>query len=61
MLERNLAGHAAFLRRHAASPARPEASRSRVLGSGMGAAGSWSGFSWMEMKDDSVKNTSTVG
>jgi len=30
-------GQAAFLRRHAASPARPEASKSRVDGSRMGA------------------------
>jgi len=30
-------GQATFLRRHAASPARPEARRSRVEGSGMGA------------------------
>jgi len=37
MLERNLAGQAAFLRRHAASPARPETSKSMVEGSGMGA------------------------
>ena len=40
MLERNLAGQAAFLRRHAASPARPETSKSMVEGSGMGLDGS---------------------
>jgi len=35
MLERNLAGQGGFLRRHAASPARPEVSRSMVEVSGM--------------------------